>query len=49
MMKKKKTSDKKIIENFVDIVEIPQTMKTNTPYFFNDSLKSLSKFARRII
>jgi len=49
MMRNKKITDKKIIENFVDIVEIPQTMKENTPYFFSNSLKSLSKFARGII
>ena len=49
LVKKKKITDKKIIENFVDIVEIPQTMKETPPDFFNKSLKSLSKLARRII
>ena len=49
LVKKKKITDKKIIENFVDAVEIPQTMKEIPPDFFNKSLKSLSKLARRII
>ena len=49
LAKKKKITDRKIIENFVDIVEIPQNMKGNPPRFFSNSLKSLSESARRII
>ena len=49
LAKKKKITDKKIIENFVDIVEIPKTMKGRPPHFFSNSLKSLSESARRII
>ena len=49
LAKKKKNTDKKIIENFVETVEVPQTMKGNPPHFFSNSLKSLSKFARRMV
>ena len=47
--KKKKITDKKIIENFVDIVEVPKTMKGHPSHFFSNGLKSLSESARRII
>ena len=49
LSKLKIVSDKKIIEQFVDFVEIPQNMEENPSNFLSRSLESLSKFARKII
>ena len=49
IMKLKTVSDKKIIEHFVDNVEVPQTMTNYPSDFLNTSLETLSKLARKII
>ena len=49
MLKLKTVSDKKIIEHFVDTVEIPQNMGKNPLDFLDKSLVSFSKFGRKII
>lgn len=49
ILKLKTVSDKKIIEHFVDNVEVPQTMTNYPSDFLNTSLETLSKLARKII
>ena len=49
LSKLKTVSDKKIIEQFVDFVEIPQNMEENPSNFLSRSLESLSKLTRKII
>ena len=49
LSKLKTVSDKKIIEQFVDFVEIPQNMEENPSSFLSRSLESLSNLARKII
>ena len=49
ILKLKTVSDKKIIEHFVDNVEVPQTMTNYPSDFLNTSLEILSKLARKII
>ena len=46
----RKISDKKIIENFVDIIEVPSwVMDKDQNTFFNKFLKKLSSFSRNFI
>ena len=46
----RKVSDKKIIKNFVDIIEVPSwVMDKNQNKFFNKFLKKLSSFSRNFI
>ena len=46
----RKISDKKIIENFVDTIEVPSwVMDKNQNKFFNTFLKKLSSFSRNFI
>ena len=46
----RKISDKKIIENFVDLIEVPPwVMNKDQNNFFNKFLKKLSRFSRHFI
>jgi GT2 family glycosyltransferase len=50
IQKTRKISDKEIIKNFLDIIDVPPwVMKQNQNKFFNKFLKKLSNFSRNLI